>query len=267
MNPPIEYHVEDSIGLLRVNRPAARNALNWEAQEAFAAAVERAAVDPSLRILIITGAGDQAFISGADLKELSRHPEAAAGERLNRTMSRALAMLGELPLPVIGVANGDALGGGCEVLTACDLRIAAASARFAFRQVHNGLTSGWGGAARLVPLIGQSRAMELMLSGRVIDAAEAQQIGFIHRVVEPGRPILEAAEAWAHELLPLPRRALAAVKALVAAAAHQPASAVNRLEAQAFVELWTTADHLEAMRAFTEKRPPIFNQGDTHDRL
>lgn len=262
MNEPIDYHVRDGIGLLRINRPAARNALNWQAQEGFAAAIEQAAADPSLRVLIVTGAGEQAFASGADLKELSRHPEAAAGERLNRTMSRALAMMSALPLPVIGAANGDALGGGCEILTACDLRIAAATARFAFRQVHNGLTSGWGGTARLVPLIGRSRAMELMLTGRVIDAAEARQIGFIHRIAAPTESALDAAHRWAEELLPLPRRALAEIKALVAAAGHLPTDQVNQQEARAFVELWTTPDHLEAMAAFSEKRPPIFNRGE-----
>lgn len=258
MSESIAYSVEDGVAVLRVNRPAARNALTWEAQGAFARAVEVAGQDDRLRVLIITGTGD-AFVSGGDLKELSRHPEPAAGERLNRVMSDALAALIALPFPVIGAVNGDAVGGGCEILTACDLRLASTGARFAFRQVQNGLTTGWGGTGRLVELIGQSRAMELLLTARVFDAEEALAMGLLHRLVPPGKA-LDAAMAWAGELCALPRGALAATKSLVHAATHLPLVETNRLEAALFVELWPSADHIEAMHAFAAKRPPVFNQ-------
>lgn len=267
MSRGIEFDVgSDGVGLLRVNRPASRNALTWTAQEAFAEAVAaagRAAAgpDPALRVLILTGAGT-AFVSGGDLKELAGHPEAAAGEQLNRGMSAALAALTELPAPVIAAVNGDAIGGGCEILTACDLRVAAAGARFAFRQVHNGLTTGWGGAARLVALIGQSQAMELLLTGRAFDAAEAYRLGLVHRVAPPETDALDAAYAWAGELLRLPRQALAAMKVIVHAAAHLPPADANRLEAQLFINLWPSADHIEAMAAFAEKRSPVFNRAE-----
>ena len=153
MTNPIVYEItENGIAILRVNRPQARNALNWAAQEAFATAVSQTAQNETVRVLIITGTGDQAFVAGGDLKELANHPETAAGERLNRVMSRALAELTQLPIPVIAAVNGDAFGGGCEILTACDLRICAAHARFSFAQVKNALTTGWGGTGRLVPL-------------------------------------------------------------------------------------------------------------------
>jgi enoyl-CoA hydratase/carnithine racemase len=259
MSKAIEYHVDaEGVALLRVNRPAARNALTWAAQEAFAGAVVAAGRD-DVRVLIITGAGE-AFVSGGDLKELSRHPEAAAGERLNRVMGAALVGLGELPCPVIAAVNGDAVGGGCEIVAACDLRLAAAGARFSFRQVQNGLTTGWGGTARLAALLGRSRAMELLLTGRTFDAEEARALGFIHRVAPAGADALDAARAWAGELLRLPRRALAATKTLVHAAADLSPADANRLEAQLFVELWPTADHIEAMDAFAAKRPPVFNR-------
>ncbi len=261
MTSPIEYMVDDhNVGVLRVNRPEARNALNWAAQEAFAEAIHTAARDASLRALIITGAGDRAFVSGGDLKELVDHPDADAGERLNRTMSHALADVIALPIPVIAAINGDAMGGGCEILTACDLRLAAPHARFAFRQVPNGLTTGWGGTGRLVELLGQSRAMELLLTARLFDAAEAYRLALVHRVTGEGEDALTAALAWAHELVQLPRRALAATKALVHTATHLPLEDTGRLEAQVFINLWTSADHLEAMAAFNEKRPPRFNQ-------
>jgi enoyl-CoA hydratase len=259
MSRGVEFEVNAGVALLRINRPASRNALSWAAQDAFAAAVTAAGQDETLRALIITGA-DGAFVSGGDLKELAAHPEAAAGERLNRVMSGALAALSELPFPVIAAVDGDAVGGGCEILTACDLRLATAGARFSFRQVHNGLTSGWGGTSRLMALIGQSRAMELLLTGRTFDAAEAQAWGLIHRIAPPGTDVLTAAHAWAEELRWLPRRALAATKSLVHAAAHLSPTDANRLEAQLFINLWPSADHVEAMTAFAEKRPPVFNR-------
>ena len=259
MSRSIEFSVNaDGVALLRVNRPTARNALTWSAQEGFAQAVAATRADAA-RALIITGAGE-AFVSGGDLKELAGHPEAAAGERLNRVMSAALDGLTTLPCPVIAAVNGDAIGGGCEILTACDLRLAAPGARFAFRQVHNGLTTGWGGAGRLVALIGQSRAMELLLTGRTFDATEAQALGLVHRVAPPGVDVLDAAYAWADELLRLPRRALAALKTLVHAAAHLPPADTDRLETQLFINLWPSPDHLEAMAAFGQKRPPVFNR-------
>lgn len=256
----IDYTVSPAgVGLLRIDRPDARNALDWATQDAFAAAVQAASRDERLRVLILTGAGDKAFVSGGDLKELLDHPEPAAGERLNRTMSAALSDLINLPLPVIAAVNGDAIGGGCEILTACDLRLAVPTARFAFRQVQNGLTTGWGGTGRLVTLLGHGRAMELLLTGRIIDAATAQSLGLIHRIIADDEPVLSAAQAWAAELAALPRRALAATKALVHAAGHLSLDDTNRLEAQLFINLWPSADHLEAMRAFSEKRPPLFN--------
>ncbi|MFQ5398748.1 MAG: enoyl-CoA hydratase/isomerase family protein [Anaerolineae bacterium] len=261
MSDGIEFQIDDDIALLRVNRPQARNALNWAAQEAFAAAVTELGRDRRVRVLIITGAGDRAFVSGGDLKELSRRPETAAGERLNRVMSAALARLTALPLPVIAAVNGDAYGGGCEILTACDLRLAAAHARFSFAQVRNGLTTGWGGTGRLVRLIGHSRAMDFLLTSRPFEAQEALRLGFVHRVVLAGEDVLAAAYGLARKLCALPRQALAATKQLTYAASALPPDEVGRLETELFTRLWQDPDHLEAMRAFVEKREPVFNAG------
>ena len=250
----------NGVATLLINRPRALNALNWAAQEIFAERVTAVSQNPSIRALIISGAGERAFGSGGDLKELVKHPETAAGERLNRVMSAALAELTRLPIPVIAAINGDAFGGGCEIVTACDLRLAAPSARFCFAQVKNGLTTGWGGAGRLVRLVGQSHALELLLTARLFDAAEAQQIGLVHRIAPGGTPVLAAAQAWAAELVQLPRDALAAMKALTLAAGHWPLPKVQQYETQLFIDLWATPDHLEALAAFGEKRQPQFNQ-------
>ncbi len=265
MPDEISFTISDQIATLTVNRPEARNALNWAAQEQFAACVTAVAQTisespPTIRVLIITGAGRQAFVAGGDLKELSSHPEPQSGARLNQIMRDALQRLTELPIPVIAAINGDAFGGGCEILTACDLRVAASHARFSFAQVKNALTTGWGGTARLVRLLGQSRALELLLTARLLTAVEAQQIGLVHRVVNEGEDWDTAVTAWANELCRLPGPTLAALKQLTYAAAHLPLAETNRLETELFVHLWSHPDHLEAMAAFVEKRTPLFNK-------
>lgn len=261
MSDGIEFHINpDGLALLMVNRPEARNALNWAAQEAFAAAVTAVSQAPHAHVLIITGSGDKAFVSGGDLKELADYPAVEDGARLNRVMGTALAQLTELPIPVIAAVNGDAFGGGCEILTACDLRLAAAHARFSFAQVKVGLTSGWGGTGRLVRLIGQSRAMELLLTARLIDAEEALRLGLVQRIVPPGESLHDVSLAWAAELIALPRHALAATKALVHTASHATLVETYWQETKLFSKLWASPDHLEALDAFRQKRPPRFNQ-------
>lgn len=250
----------DGVALLTVNRPVARNALNWAAQAGFAEAITAVAGMPAVRALIITGAGDESFVAGGDLKELCCDPDEADGRRLNETMSAALTQLAQLPFPVLAAVNGDAFGGGCELVTACDLRLASATARFSFAQVRNGLSTGWGGTARLVRQVGQSWALDLLLSGRVLDAREAQAIGLVQRVAAPGEAALPAARRWAAELIALPATAVAALKRLVYATPYLGAAEAQVMEAQLFRDLWGRADHLEALAAFVEKRPPQFNQ-------
>lgn len=258
MNEPIRYTVNDGVAVLSVNRPGARNALNWAAQEQFAERVAAASQDRSLRVLIITGAGHQAFVAGGDLKELAQYGDQAGGERLNRVMGQALAQLTALPVPVIAAVNGDAYGGGCEIITACDLRLAAAHAHFQFAQIRNALTTGWGGTARLVRLIGQSRAMELLLTGRTMTSQEAHAVGLLHEVVAPGQDVLVVAQQWAERLRQLPQAALAANKQLVHAAASHSLAETYALETHLFTHLWVHPDHHEAMQAFNEKRPAVF---------
>ena len=262
MSKEIQFTIENKIAILRVNRPKSRNALNWSSQRQFADCVTAVSRNASIRILIITGTGDKAFVAGGDIKELSNHPEPEAAIRLNRIMRDALVQLTELPVPVIAAINGDAFGGGCEILTACDLRMAVSHARFSFAQVKNALTTGWGGTGRLVRLLGQSRAMDLLLTTRLMDVTEAQQIGLIHRVVEKGQDLDTAVLAWANELMQLPQTALAATKTLTHAAAQLSMTETNNLETELFVGLWPHPDHIEAMQAFVAKRKPNFNQAN-----
>jgi len=251
---------QNGIATLRVNRPEARNALNWTAQEQFAAAVAEVERDTAVRVLIITGTGDKAFVSGGDLKELSQHPEREAGERLNRVMRDALVQLTQLPIPVIAALNGDAFGGGCEILTACDLRLAASHARFCFAQVKNALCTGWGGTWRLANLLGQARALDLLLTSRIFSAKEAVQIGFVQQVVDNELGLETAVTQLAESLTKLPKQALAASKQLVYAAGQLPIVETNWLETELFVDLWSQPDHLEALAAFRQKRVPVFGK-------
>ena len=258
MSNEIVYQVEENIAIIRVNRPEARNALNWAAQEQFAAAVTAVSQNRTLCALIITGTGQQAFVAGGDLKELSQNPDLAAGERLNRVMGQALDQLAELPIPVIAAINGDAFGGGCEILTACDLRMAAPHARFSFAQVKVGLTTGWGGTIRLVRLIGQSKAMDLLLTARTFNAEEAYHLGLVHRVLPSDTDVLTSARSWAIQLAQLPHAALAATKALVLNSSLLSLLEGNGVEKDLFLKLWAQPDHLEALAAFNEKRKPTF---------
>ncbi|MCC6603447.1 MAG: enoyl-CoA hydratase/isomerase family protein [Anaerolineae bacterium] len=260
MNQEIILTQQEGIATLRVNRPEARNALNWTAQAAFAEAVAQVAADSAVRVLIISGTGDKAFVSGGDLKELSQHPEREAGERLNRVMREALGQLTRLPIPVIAAVNGDAFGGGCEILTACDLRVATRHARFCFAQVRNALCTGWGGTGRLVNLLGQARALDLLLTARIFSAEEAQQMGLVQQVVDEAAGLETAVTALAHSLIQLPQHALAASKQLVYAASQPAVAATNAQETSLFVDLWSQPDHLEALAAFREKRKPVFGK-------
>ncbi len=258
MSNAIIYEVQNGIGILRVNRPEARNALDTAARTAFAQVIETAAANTQLRVLIITGTGS-AFVAGGDIRELAERPSKEAGLQLSRLMQDALAQLTTLPCPVIGAVNGTAAGGGVEILSACDLRIAKADANLRFVQVRMGLTSGWGGTARLVRLLGQSRATDLILNGQVISAAEAHEFGFIHRLVPPKGDVLAAAQEWAEELITLPQHALAALKALIHHAPQESLTDAYQRENRHFLELYGEADNREAINAFMEKRPPHFS--------
>jgi enoyl-CoA hydratase len=259
MMQEILFSIEDQVGILQVNRPQARNGLNWTAQAEFAGIIQSVAHDPAIRVLIITGTGDKAFVAGGDLRELAGEVgNGGTSIRLKQTMTRALQQLSELPIPTIAAINGDAIGGGFEILTACDLRIAMPHVQLRMAQVGVGLTTGWGGTARLVNLLGQSRATDLLLTSRSLTALEAQAIGLVHRLASQN--VLAEAKAWAQELVVLPREAMAATKMLLTAANRMTPNEMAALETLHFTKLFGKANHREALTAFVEKRKPLFNQ-------
>ena len=237
---------DDGIVTLTFKRPHARNALNWAMQEAFLETMRQLADDASLRALIITGAGDKAFCAGGDLLELANFPRVEDGERLARIMGDALNLLEDAPFPSIAAINGHAMGGGCEIALACDLRIIDSSAKFGLVQLSLGLTPGWGAGQRLLRLLGYNRALHILLMAQPVTAADALSLGLVNQVADEGSAYDEAL-AFARHIAGWDRDAVAAVKRILREASPEA-------ERAAFPPLWAADAHLKAAEKFLQDR-------------
>lgn len=249
----VTLEVDDSgIGILLVNRPEARNALNWHAMEKFAACVAQAEETPDLKALILAGAG-QSFISGGDLKELHQYSKPEDARHLTVLMGDALYQLEHLPCPVIAALNGTARGGGVEIALACDLRVAAADASLGLVQINLGLTPGWGTVQRLLRLVGYSRAFDLLTTGRIIQTAEALELGLVNRIA-PAGSALNAAIEMAQQLSRQPQQAVRALKRILQSNYQLPAEQARLLEQDEFIPLWVSEEHHLAVEQFLHAR-------------
>lgn len=242
----------DGVGILLVNRPEARNALNWQAMEKFAACVDQAEQTDGLKALILAGAG-QSFISGGDLKELHQYSQPEDARHLTALMGDALHQLESLPFPVIAALNGAARGGGVEIALACDLRVAAADASLGLVQINLGLTPGWGTVQRLLRLVGYSRAFDLLATGRVFQAAEALEIGLVNRIA-PAGGALNAALELAQQLSKQPQPAVRALKRILHANFQLPSEQARLLEQDEFIPLWVSEEHHHSVEQFLHTR-------------
>lgn len=245
------------VGVITVNRPEVRNALNRAAMRAFASAVVQAENDAGLRVLIVTGAGGQAFISGGDVRDLHAEPTQTAALRQHDLMVSTLTRLAGLPVPVIAAIEGPARGGGCEVALACDLRIIAEDATLGFAQISMAVTPGWGGAARLFALVGYARAIDLLLTGRVVTAQEALTLGLVNYLCPLGKALHMAVMVGEH-IAAMPPLAVRGIKDVLRGYLTLPAEAARAREREVFARLWASADHIEASAAFLQKREPEF---------
>ena len=255
MDDSILFEINEGIGILTVNRPKSRNALNWQTQQQFAETITACANNPALRSLIITGTGDM-FVSGGDIRDQTDQFDQETGQQLYATMGAALRQLTELPVPVIAAINGNAYGGGCEIITACDLRVMAVDAKLHFVHAKMGLTTGWGGAARLIHLVGASQAMQFLLTAQAIDAETALASGLVNQVTTNSDSALDAALALAKRMESLAPNSLGALKQLVWRSAdleHGYAA-----ETELFLKQWSHPNHIEAVNAFLQKRAPRF---------
>lgn len=244
--------LEAGIMCLEVDRPQVRNALDWEAMQSLAETIEKAHQQPDLRALIVTGRGPS-FIAGGDLKALHSSSTYQDGERLSQGMTRALERLEALPCPVIAAVNGPARGGGAEIALACDLRILEENADLGFVQISLGLTPGWGGGQRLLRLVGYSKALAWLASGRVLEANEALDHGLANAVVPPGQSLNYALES-ARRFAAHPAPAVAAVKNLLQAGLRLPAEQAARHEQALFPGLWASEPHLQAVQRYLNNK-------------
>jgi len=247
---------EPGIFLLTLNRPKALNALNSATLDDLAHAIAELAADRDARVLIVTGAGDKAFVAGADIGEMQDFT-AAHARAFSDKGTRVMQALEALPAPVIALVNGFALGGGCELALACDWILASETAVFGQPEVTLGIPPGFGGTQRLTRVVGRAMALELLTTGRQVRADEALRIGLVNR-------ICPAAQLKAHGMemarLIASRGPIAVRFAKEAAQRGQNLSLADAcaLETGLFALACATEDQKEGMRAFLEKRPPKF---------
>ncbi|TBL76308.1 enoyl-CoA hydratase/isomerase family protein [Paenibacillus thalictri] len=249
------YEKSEEIATITVNRPELRNALTQALMAELGHAIDQAESDAEVKVLILTGAGERAFVAGADINEVAARDtlsELGPNSRLRRAV---LSRLEHLSKPSIAAVNGFALGGGCELALACTLRIAADTARFGQPEINLGIIPGLGGTQRLTRLVGKGKAMELVLTGDLIDAQEAHRIGLVNRIV-PADQLMDEARTLAKKLASKPPLALRAAKDAVDYGSDMSLAAALEFENRLFAIVSGSSDKAEGVAAFLEKRQP-----------
>jgi len=252
----ILFEKDSAVGSLTINRPKSLNALNPATLHEMAACLQDVRRDQSIHCLIITGEGDRAFIAGADIAAMVSMT-ALEGKAFAALGLSVLRTLEELPIPVIAAVNGFALGGGTELALACDLILAADKAKFGQPEINLGVIPGFGGTQRLARRIGLPRARELIYSGDMIDAETALRYGLVNKVV-PLADLMSEAKALAHKLAAKPPVAIRQAKAAINTGIDLDLENGCRFENEAFALTFATADKVEGMKAFLEKRAANF---------
>lgn len=250
------YEKRDGVGYVTLNRPEKLNALNNQVVEELDACFLAIQKDAEVRVVIVTGAGQKAFVAGADIKELAEKAP-LQGKEFSLRGQRVFNSIENLGKPVIAAVNGYALGGGCELALACTLRIASETARFGQPEVKLGIIPGYGGTQRLARLVGKGRALELILAGDPVSAQEAYRIGLVNQVV-PAEGLTAAAEDLARKIVANAPVAVSLAMEAVNHGLEMTQKEGQFLEATLFALCCTTADMKEGTRAFLEKRPAKF---------
>jgi enoyl-CoA hydratase/carnithine racemase len=254
----LEYEVKDGVGTILLNRPHRKNAFTLEMIDEWAAVLAGARIDPGVRALVLTGAGD-GFCSGVDLDALGRLGSAPLDAKRNLTdrIHRVAYALQDLDKPMIAAVNGVAVGAGMDMALMCDIRLAARSARFSEGYVRVGLVPGDGGCYFLPRLVGPAKAMELLLTGDFVDAAEAERIGIVNHVYEDDR-LMEETTALAQRLAGGPPVAMAMIKRALYQSANCDLRTALDLISSHMAVVQSTRDSQEAYQAFVERRVPTF---------
>ena len=255
MYQTIKYEVKNHIGYVTINRPEALNALNKTVLEELFDVFHRIDEDEEVRAVILTGEG-RSFVAGADIAQMSTL-SVAEGRAFGIYGQKVMHFMEKIEKPIIAAVNGFALGGGCELSMACDIRIASSKAKFGQPEVGLGITPGFGGTQRLSKLVGKGMAKYLVLSAETINAEEALRIGLVERVVEP-EALMETCEKLAATIASKAPIAVAMSKTCINKGDHVDLYTGCSLEAEAFGGCFGTEDQKEGMRAFLEKRPAEF---------
>jgi enoyl-CoA hydratase len=252
----LDVEMQDGVAVVTVRRPEKLNALNDATLEELRQAFEVLRGETGAAGVIVTGSGEKAFVAGADVAELAAQT-AVGGRETARRGQRVMDAIERFPKPVVAAVNGFALGGGCELALACHVRVASDNASFATPEVKLGILCGFGGTQRLTRLVGRGRALEMLLTGDRIDAAEALRIGLVNRVV-PREALLGEAHALLRKMLANGPVSLRFTLQAVSAGLDMPLAQALDYEATLFGLICTTDDMKEGTRAFLEKRPARF---------
>lgn len=247
---------KDAVAVLTINRPKALNALNSDTLTELSSALDEVSQDAGVKAVILTGSGSKAFVAGADISQM---------KDFNSLQGRRFAQLGQavfrkielLPQPVIAAINGFALGGGCELSMACDIRLAAENAKFGQPEVTLGLTAGFGGTQRLPRLVGTGIASELLFTGDIIDVQEAYRIGLVNKVYS-SETLLEEALKLARRIAERAPAAVQLSKSAIQRGINLDLDSAQAYEAEVFGLTCSTQDQKEGCSAFLEKRKPVF---------
>jgi enoyl-CoA hydratase len=250
------YEKKDNIGLLTINRPDKLNAISNELTAELRSLLDELEKDNDLRVVIITGAGDKAFVAGADIKELVER-DSRLGRQVSSERQEIFSRIENLPVPVIAAVNGYALGGGLEIALACNIRICSEKAQFGAPEVKLGIIPGDGGTQRLPRLVGLGRAMEMILTGDFIDAQEAYRIGLVNEVV-PAEDLMDKAMELAKKIASRPPLAVRYAKEAVNRSQEGDTASGFALESYLHALTCTTEDKKEGVAAFLEKRKGKF---------
>lgn len=247
---------ENKVAIVTINRPKALNALNSETLKELDILIESLENDDEVYAVIITGAGDKAFVAGADITEM-KDLNTMEGRRFSILGNKVFRRLENLEKPVIAAIPGFALGGGCELAMACDIRIATDKAKFGQPEVGLGITPGFGGTQRLARIVGLGKAKELIYTGRIMKADEALNIGLVNKVVEIDK-LMEEAKAMANQIASNAPIAVKLCKVAINRGMQCDIDTALMYEAEAFGECFSTLDQKEGMTAFVEKREKNF---------
>jgi len=256
MSENIKLDIDGAVAVLTINRPEKRNAVNNQAVEDLDQALAQVEQNPDLRVLILTGAGEKAFVAGADVNELAKR-DTLLGRTESRRRQEVYTRIEQLEIPSIAAINGWAVGTGLEIAMACSMRVASEKAKMGQPEVKLGITPGAGGSQRLPRLVGMGRALEMILTGDPVTAQEAKAMGLVNRVV-PHDQVLEEAKKLAGTIAARPKLAIQYSKAAVLR--YADGSLAEGLDHESYLHALScgTADKKEGVAAFLEKRDPKF---------